>query len=276
MRLCSAVLGLGLLASLATPGFARQEDRIFDLRFGGGGFLGVRIRDVSKDDVSAFKLPAERGVIVRDVESDGPGGKAGLREEDVIVRFQGHEVESASQFQRLVRETPPGRAVSLDVIRRGSSQTLTATVGGGEGFEGFRFGGPGDPPFPPPVPPVVSPRAWAPFESSGTTPRKLGIRFEEISGQLARYFKVDAERGILIVDVDAEGPAGRAGLKAGDVVLKLDGKSIGSSHDLVQTVRRLDEGSKVEVTVMRDGKPLDLAVTLGGSKEHHAPSGPTT
>jgi serine protease Do len=278
MRAADAVLSLAVLGFMAPAGWAQQENRIFDFRDlhpTAGGFLGLRIRDVSKEDVSSLKLPGERGVIVREVESDGPADKAGLREGDVIVAFQGQPVESASQFQRLVHETPGGRVVTLDVLRHGTSQSLNATVGrSGLQFFNREVEGAPMPPMPP-VPGVPAMPAMPPFPpmpSEGARvfewpsgPAKLGLRFEEIGGQLAKYFKVESGEGILVVDVDPDGPAGKAGIKAGDVVSKVDGKEVGR-HTFLETVRHLDAGTTVTVTVLRDGKPVDLRVTVGGGK----------
>ena len=90
--------------------------------------LGVSLEDVGPDDVSRLKLDAERGVIVTDAKPDGPAGKAGIKEGDVIVRFQGETVQSAAQLARLVGETPAGRTVSIEVLRDGESKTVSATL----------------------------------------------------------------------------------------------------------------------------------------------------
>jgi serine protease Do len=107
----------------------------------------------------------------------------------------------------------------------------------------------------------------------GGGPRKLGIEYQEIEGQLARYFKLGDGRGVLVTSVDEDGPAGKAGLKAGDVVLKLDGKTVKDAEDLREAVRQAEEGKEVGLSVQRDGRPLDLKVQLAAPEKHRAAGG---
>jgi S1-C subfamily serine protease len=221
---------------------------------------------------------------VKSVEEGSAAEKAGIKDGDVILRYQGENVLSAAQLARLVRETPAGRTVSLEVSRGGASQKLSATLA--EGPDRFSFF---DRDFDVPVPPMPAmpempkmpamprmpalpkgPHAFR-FDGDGprkflfelgSGPRKLGIEYQEIEGQLAQYFKVGEGRGVLVTSVDEDGPAGKAGLKAGDVVLKFDGKAVKDGEDLRDAVRRAEGGKEVAVTVQRDGRPLDLKVQL--------------
>src|SRR3954467_6688269 len=74
-------------------------------------YMGVDVEDVSKDRVQPLKLKSESGVEITMVDSDAPAGKAGLKEHDVILQFNGTNVESLEQLRRLIRETPAGRTV---------------------------------------------------------------------------------------------------------------------------------------------------------------------
>src|SRR5215831_3108549 len=87
---------------------------------GSRSYLGVDIRDITQDRVAALKLKEERGVEVTMVDQDAPAGKAGIKEHDVILDFNGAAVESEEQLRRLIRETPPGRSVTLGISRDGS------------------------------------------------------------------------------------------------------------------------------------------------------------
>ena len=100
----------------------------------------------------------------------------------------------------------------------------------------------------------------------GRGPRKLGIEYQEISGQLAKYFKVPEDSGVLVTNVEDDGPAAKAGLKAGDVILKFDGRSIKDTDDLQRAVAKAEPGEEVTVTVQREGRPLELKVTLAGER----------
>jgi membrane-associated protease RseP (regulator of RpoE activity) len=268
----------------------KKAEREFDrdvLYLGGpahAGFLGVGLADVEG---------SARGAEVKSVEKDSPAEKAGFEEGDVIVRFDGEGVRSAAQLARLVRETPPGRAVEVEVERKGAKRTLTATLGERRGpwpmagpfGPGQHFGmeGPELAPPPPGLPGGPHVFAWRgdgdrqfAFPWAPERPRKLGIRYMEISGQLAAYFKIAGGQGVLVTSVDENGPAAKAGMKAGDVILAVGGTAIKDGDDLRDKIGDTEGGTQVAVKVQRDGRPLDLEVTLAkpeGEGPHHRPAG---
>ncbi|HEX9185432.1 MAG TPA: PDZ domain-containing protein [Vicinamibacteria bacterium] len=301
----SAVLALGipaiLLAGLALrPGDIRagEKDEKVDkvekkvvVRHAGGGRLGVALDETEGE---------ARGAKVRSVEEGSPAEKAGIKEGDVIARFDGEAVRSASHLARLVRETPSGRSVPIEVSRGGTTQKLAATLAEGrsrvqvfrgEGLPGMRefsfevpdweveVPEPPEPPAPPPAPGVPHapraphpplPHAWAwkgeapddmVFRMFGGGPRKLGLEYMEMGEQLASYFKLSGKAGVLVTAVDADGPAAKAGVKAGDVILKLGTESIQDGGDLREAVAEAEGGIETSITVQRDGRPVDLKVT---------------
>jgi len=297
-RLAAPVLGaLAIVVAGLTlgPGDVRAGEKDKDVqkvekrvvvRHAGGGRLGVGLEETEGD---------LRGAKVRSVEEGSPAEKAGLKEGDVIVRFDGEAVRSATQLARLVGETPAGRSVAIEVSRGGAAQKLTATLAeggnrvrvfGGEGLPGrheFAFEMPDfdvqvpEPPEPPEAPgapaPPPAPHPHARdfrgggghdmvFRMFGGGPRKLGVEYLEIGEQLASYFKLAGKTGVLVATVDADGPAAKAGLKAGDVILKLGAKTIAAGDDLREAVSQAEGGKETTVTVQRDGRPLDLKVTL--------------
>ena len=275
--------GVPVLAAalMGGPGMVRAQDdvrepliRAFRMA-GGGSYLGVNLSDLGRDDQSRLKLADERGALVKDVRPDTPAAKAGLKADDVIVRFDGETVRSAAQLSRLVRETPAGRPVTIEVSRGGALQRLTATLDEGHDFNRF-LGDAGDmnldvPPVPPvpPMPPVppIEPLVRGGMDRLNREffiprPGRLGIQYQELSGQLARYFTVEAG-SLLVSEVDAGSPAGKAGLKAGDVIVKLDGKAVSHGQDLREQVARAADGSQITLGIRRDGKPLDVKVTVG-------------
>jgi predicted metalloprotease with PDZ domain len=271
------VVGLSTAPAVGGAGRAgtddRKEERSAFRLFDGGGRLGVRLDDVDKEDVGRLKLAEERGALVRDVEAGSPAARAGLEEGDVVLRYQGETVQSAAQLARMVRETPAGRSVTLEVSRGGAAQRLSATLGEADHF---RFGGDlGELHVPPiaalPELPKLDAERWGraerlllrdPWRERG--PRRLGLEYQEISGQLASYFRLEADEGLLVTSVDADGPAGRAGIKAGDVILKLNGKAVRDGAALREELQHTQPGQEAMVTVQREGKLLDLKVTLGG------------
>jgi len=301
-RLAALALGVPaiLLAGLALgPGGVRAGETDQDgqkiekrvvVRHAGGSRLGVGLEDTEGD---------VRGTKVRSVEEGSPAEKAGIKDGDVIVRFDGEAVRSASQLARLVGETPAGRSVAIEVTRGGATQKLTATLAegssrvrvfSGDGLPGmhqFNFEmpewdveapeppEPPSPPHAPKAPRAPMPHAWSwnsddghdmVFRMLGGGPRKLGIEYMEVGEQLAGYFKLGGKTGVLVSSVDAEGPAGKAGMKAGDIVLKIGTKAIQEGDDLRDAVAAAEGGTEVTVSVQRDGRPLDLKVTLAKSE----------
>jgi len=297
----AALLGAGLVVAPARVEADKDEKRVEKrvVVAQAGGRLGVRLSEVQKDDIARLKLSDERGALVQSVVEGSAAEKAGIKEGDVIMRYQGEAVLSAAQLARMVRETPAGRTVSVEVSRAGAPQKLSATLA--EGRDRMRiFDNDVEVPMPPmagmpPMPPMarMAPRPEMPempdmpeppempapprafrwdndgggprnflFRELGRGPRKLGIQYQEIDGQLARYFKLAGERGVLVTSVDADGPAGKAGLKAGDVILKFDGKAVGGGDELRDVVRGAEGGKEVTVTVQRDGRTVDVKVQL--------------
>jgi serine protease Do len=288
---CAGAIGLLLAGGLA-PSEAAEGGRPGRGWSGQRGRLGVSLADVQSGDLERLKLKEESGARVSDVADDSPAAAAGLKEDDVILRFQGETVHSASQLARLVRETPPGRRVRLEISRQGDVQQVTATLAEGKGFA-FSMGDLGNlgelavPPEPPEIPELPS-FQWNEEDSRriGEEAReavrhamrsrgpRLGIRYHELSDQLAGYFKVDD--GVLVSSVDADSPASRAGVRAGDVIVKLNGRKVADASDLGQEVARLEPGVEATLTVQRDGRPVDLKVTVAGARPRRVPRGPTT
>src|SRR5271168_4024793 len=113
---------------MAAP-FVETDGDPWQLLQGSKSYLGVDIKDITSERVSALKLKDEHGVEVTAVDQDAPAGKAGLKEHDVILEYNGQRVEGEEQLRRMIRETPPGRTVTLGVSREGQVIQLKATLG---------------------------------------------------------------------------------------------------------------------------------------------------
>src|ERR1039458_10429789 len=94
----------------------------------GGTYLGVGVVDVDSERAKTLKLKEDRGVEISSVTEGGPADKAGIKQGDIVLEYNGQPVEGLTQFQRLVHETPAGRQVKVEVWRNGAPLTLTATV----------------------------------------------------------------------------------------------------------------------------------------------------
>ncbi len=234
---------------------------------GGGSYLGIGVQDVDGGRLRELKLKEERGVEVTAVEEDSPAGRAGLRKGDVVLEMNGQRVEGVEQFVRMVREMPVGREAKLTVSRGGDVQTMTAKVAQRKSwtFTGDRaMAIPAIPvPNTPPAPRVSMPdmpRATMSWRSG-----PLGVEAETLKGGLAEYFGV--KQGVLIRSVSKGSPADKAGLKAGDVITRVNDKPVESPSDVAAIVRERADRKTIGVVVMREKRELPVTVTLATAED---------
>jgi serine protease Do len=270
--LCALTLLLALGGALFAQKnrvVVRPENRtvIFNAD-GGGARLGVVLTDVSDEKMKDLKLSSEDGAVVTEVEDDSPAAKAGLKENDVVLQFDGERVRSVAQLRRMVQETPPGRTVAIKISRAGNNQTLNVKLGSafpGEQMHEFEF------------PQVEVPQIHMPemnFDFLGGGPR-LGITADDLTQQLAQNLGVTQGSGVLVMEVNIGSPAGKAGIRAGDCIVKVNGEKIESVSDLHRALERSSgsEGSnKISVTIVRDHHEQTLSVQL--EPPHHTMSMP--
>ncbi|REJ76355.1 MAG: PDZ domain-containing protein [Acidobacteria bacterium] len=262
------------------PDEEKALGRVFSMAFGGGSYLGIEIRDVTSKNYSELGLTEVRGVHVSRVVDDSPAAKAGLREGDVIVRFDGQTVTSTKKLTRLISEVAPDHTVDMTVVRDGGELRLAVTVGKRD-FPGFSNGtfvfpaprppaapGAPDAPEPPKAIPFPMPNIQiAPPTGLGENfvwafgnRRTIGVSVNSLSKQLGDYFGVEEGKGLLVTSVEDDSPAAKAGIQAGDVIVDVDGSEIGRMNDLVKALNSEKEGD-VTVTVIRDRSRRTFTVT---------------
>lgn len=232
----------------------------------GSGWLGVETRDVNAEKAKELKLPGERGVLLTGIVPDSPAAKAGLKENDVITEINGQRVEGAFQFRRMIHEIPAGRAVQLGIVRDGRPQSISVTLGKAE--ERGRTVLKGSPSrsfsFHMPELPKVS---IEPFElygdlhMSGNRPR-LGIDGEDLGGQLGAYFGAPDGEGILVREVQSGSAAEKAGIKAGDVLVKFNGERLRTVGDLREKLGTIHEQKTVKLGVLRNRSEISLDAAI--------------
>jgi serine protease Do len=238
-----------------------------------GSWLGVETRDVTAENVKEFKLPGERGVVIGKVLGDSPASKAGLKDNDVVTEINGQRVEGAAQFRRMIREIPAGRSVQLTVWRNGRSQTVGTTLGKMQEGPRIRISKAAPQVFNFRIPemPEVAPMPGMPsIEWEGgdllmSRPR-LGIDAEDIGGQLGSYFGAPDGEGILVREVNPGSAAEKAGMKAGDVIMSLNGDKI---HGLAELRSKLagNDGKAIKLGVLRNKSALTLDVEIPAAKQ---------
>ena len=239
----------------------------------GGTFLGVSVEEISKENMSRYGMREVRGVGVTQVVKDSPAEKAGLKKDDVILRFEGESVTSARKLTRLVGEASADQTVRLTISRGGSEQELSATLAKHDGMQNV-FGGAmpsggfrGTTPFPmkiEPFPMKIDPGMIQINPGEGGFAfafgnRRIGVSTQPLTKQLADYFGVK-DGGLLITSVNDNSPAAKAGLKAGDVITAVDGEKVTSPGDVSRAISKKEDGP-VSLTIIRDRNTRTVTVT---------------
>jgi serine protease Do len=259
---------------------SRQESRApeardFAIAFDEGSWLGVETTEVTGAKAKALNLPAERGVVLGKIMDDSPAAKAGLKENDVVTEINGQRVEGTSQFRRMIREIPAGRTVQLTVWRAGRAQQISATLGKADGDrDNWIHAAPGAFAFTLPEVPELPPMPEIALDGDllGMNVRpRLGIDVEDLSGQLGNFFGAPEGEGILVREVNSGSAAERAGLKAGDVILSLNGERLRSVGDLRAKLApgNSEKPSSVKLGVLRNKSELSLSVELPPAAARH-------
>lgn len=236
-------------------------------------YLGVQTVEVTKQNYTRFGLAEVRGVAVDSVLKDSPAEKAGIQNGDVIIRFDGETVSSVNKLTRLIAETAPDHKAKVTVLRNGNDRDIEVTIGKREMPGGFFSSGnfpsegiiipraqrvPIDPTSP--ASPRIETVPRTPFPQidgngamiwRGASARQIGVSISVLSKQLAEYFGVADGKGLLVRDVRPDSPASKAGIKAGDVIVEIDGKKMTEGADLIEAVNEKTEGT-VSITIIRD------------------------
>jgi serine protease Do len=239
----------------------------------GPSWLGVETQEVTSDKAKGLKLPSERGVVIGRIVPDSPAAKAGLKEDDVVTEVNGQRVEGTVQFRRMIREIPSGRTAQLTVWRDAHSQILSVTLGKAEEGPRVRVGpAPGRFSFhvkelPDTIEiPEMPQMDWGGMLMPGMRPG-LGIDAEDLSGQLGSYFAAPEGEGVLVREVNSGSPAEKAGLKAGDVITKLNDERIRTVGDLREKLSAKRDDKTVKLGIIRNRSEMNLTVELPPPQE---------
>ena len=263
--LCLTVLLAGSWAARANEFDQDRNDRPQRVRLPSSGFLGVDLAEVTGEVAGRLKLREERGALVTGVSTDTAASKAGLQKDDVIVKWNGEEIESAGELWRHIRETPAGRMVKLGVVRGGREIETSVTLGDrGERLNRLNLDA-----GPPRERIRVRPlREARPATVRVREPRiramatyRMGLSLQSMSPQLAEYFGLKDRSGALVVFVHPDTGAAKAGIKAGDVILSIGGEAVEHPFKAQQILQSKSEGP-VEVKVMRDKQERTFTVQL--------------
>ncbi len=210
------------------------------------GWLGVFTQDMTSRLARSINSKTTKGALVNDVVDDSPAEKAGIRNEDIIVEFQGITINDASDLSDAVRATKPETAANLVVVRGDERMSLEVTLGAIPRRRAVAVA--------PPIPPAMHM-----LERSGVK----GLELRELNEQLGAYFQAPNKRGVLVEEVEEESAAEKAGFKAGDVITKIGKDVIEDVRDIRRALNNYDNDEKVDVEILRKGGSMKLTMDVG-------------
>ena len=262
-----------------------SESQIFRMELPAQSYLGVQTENVSAENFGKYSMNEARGVAVTRVLENSPAARAGLREKDVILSFDGEPVKSVAKLLRLIEEVAPDQKAKLTIYRSGGEQELTVTMGKRPAPQGAeRFGN--FPPFPElrgnvPMMPPQSPQEFEGFGSPGApnlyedflrqrgansqAGRRLGVVVAPLTKQLGETYGAIDGKGLLVTEVSQDSAAAKAGLKAGDVILEVDGAAVSNRAELTAALNKNQEG-EISITILRGKQRQTMRATPDGKK----------
>ncbi len=211
------------------------------------GLLGVTVQPVSDDIVKAFKLENGVGAAVVDVDPDSGAGKGGIQAGDIILAYNNHSLQQASDLPPLVGMTKPGTRVPVEILRDGKKQTLQVTIGEAERDRSA----------------VDNRSARAPTAHSGSA--ALGLTVQSLDNDTRKQLGVKSGQGVVINDIT--GPvAAQAGLRAGDVILMVNQQKIGSVAEFEAATKDVKAGSTVLLLVRRGDQSQFIGLSVPAAR----------
>ncbi len=206
------------------------------------GWLGVLIQDVTRELAESFGMERPSGALVAKVLDDSPAAEAGIEVGDIVIEFNGRPIIYSSDLPPQVGRAPVGKPSSMVVLRDGRRRHLKVVIGELPEEEELRQAGSGE-------------------SARGSVPR-VGLKLGELSAEQREQLGLE-KGGLLITDVE-EGPGARAGLRPGDVLLKLAGREVEDLAQFRELVKGLPTGRPLPLLVLRGDAPMFLAMRLDG------------
>ncbi|HTO94837.1 MAG TPA: PDZ domain-containing protein, partial [Bacteroidota bacterium] len=240
------IFAAALILLCAAGGTAASQERTE--RGHGRTWLGVTIQDVTPRLARDRDLHVKSGALVGSVSDESPASRGGIRENDVIVEFNGKPVEDAGDLVGAVRDARPGAKATVGLYRGSEKRSLDVTLEEGpEEFHGFAFRGPVH------IPRIPRVRIFRAGDM-------MGLTLSDLNRQLGEYFQAPDGHGVLVEEVERESAGAKAGFKAGDVIIRAGSERVERTEDFADAFRDLRKGDSLGVSILRRGSPLSLTL----------------
>ncbi len=192
------------------------------------GWLGVKIQSVTEDIADSVGVPENTGALVSSVTPDSPAAKAGLEPGDVVTKFDGKDISSMRGLPRIVSQTPIGKQVDVEVVRKGQKKTLKVVIGRLQ-----EEADADDPAKTPDDKPAAEGKAL------------IGMTLAPLTDELRGRYGIDAKvKGVLVTDVDAASPAAQKGVKAGDVIIEAAQEAVATAEDVSKGIEKVRKSGR--------------------------------
>ena len=198
------------------------------------GWLGVTIQSVTPELAKSFGLKEAKGALVSDVAAGGPAEAAGVKQGDVIVRFNGKSVDTSTALPRMVAETPVGSSVPLTVMRGRKEVTLTVRIAE-----------------------LTEEKLAA---QSGGTEQTLGMKVGELTPRLREMFGIRAKSGVVVLNVEQGSVAEEAGIEPGDVIVEVNRKRVKGIAEYRKAMAEAKKGAPILFLINRKGQGLFVTI----------------
>ncbi|MGH8527673.1 MAG: PDZ domain-containing protein, partial [Gammaproteobacteria bacterium] len=207
------------------------------------GWLGVLIQEVTRELAESFGMPRPHGALVAKVLPASPAAEAGIQPGDVVVEFNGIEVDLSSDLPPLVGNTEVGKRVPLKLIREGDPRVVDIAVGELPQEEELK---------------LASSDRGTP---GAIVDNRLKIAVKDLSGKQRKALEIEGDHGVVVEEVQP-GPAKNAGIRKGDAILLIDNVKVKDSKHFTEIVAALPTGKPVPALIQRQGGPIFLALKI--------------
>ena len=192
------------------------------------GYLGLTVQNITPDIAKAFNITVDRGVVVTDVMEGSPAQAAGFQKGDVITRYDDRPVSDVRELRSMVATTAIGSSVGISMVRGAQKRRLVATITEQKTQE----------------------QAAPPARLHGTANERLGLEAHDLTDEVRRQHGIKAQQGVLVTGVVSGGPADKAGVKAGSVILEVNHKSVTGTKQFQRMVAQVPENDNVLLLVL--------------------------
>ncbi len=193
------------------------------------GYLGIIIQDLTPDLAKSFGLDLHKGVLIAEVSKNSPAEKAGLKQGDVIIRFDGKPVERVGPFRNRVALNAPGSSKPITILRKGVQQTLSVTIG------------------------KLPEGEQQASSSAPQTLEKLGLAVQTLTPDLARQFDLEDNKGVVVTQVKQGSVAAMAGIRPGTIIQEVNRTAVRNAKEFLQAVAKSPKGDAI-LLLIREGR----------------------